>query len=155
MCLDLGEPVKFFHIGNYSTELISMNLAESSSAVSEVDLHQANVNNNSTNNPAFELALDSSSASIMARAVSADDYASLSNPLCFVYVSALTNRICLMQVDIILAQHKLRAPGASKLKYKCENVFSLKKNLNQKLVKLLDENKDISSEILSQILYSA
>jgi hypothetical protein len=150
MCLELGEPVKFFHIGNYSTELISLNLAETS-ALSEVDLHQGHLNSANTGNPAFERAIDPSASS---RALGNEDYSASNNPLCFIYVSALTNRICLMQVDIILNMYKLRSPETSKLNYKCENVFSLKKKLNPKLSQLLYENKELSGRILSEILNS-
>jgi hypothetical protein len=151
MCLDLGEPVKFFHLGNYSTELISFNLAETS-ALSEVDLHQG-LGANNNNNPAFERVLDSSLSSA-ARALNNEEYAASNNPLCFVYVSALTNRICLMQVDIILNMYKLRSPDTSKLRYKCENVLSFKKKLNPKLSQILDANKELGSQLLNEILYS-
>ena len=136
--MDLGEPVRGFHIGLYSTELTTSStclLEASTSARSEIDLCQSN--------PAFELALD----------LKSEDYLN-NNTLCFVFWSSITNKICLLQIDAIISYSKLKP--ASQLKYKCENIFSKSRNFSAKLNQLLEssESKKLNSEVLHGILYS-
>jgi hypothetical protein len=139
--LDLGEPVRAFHIGLYSTELASitstslLEATTTTSTRSEIDLCQSN--------SAFELALD----------LKSEDYFN-NNSLCFVFWSSITNKICLLQIDAIITYSKLKP--TSQLKYKCENIFSKSRNFSAKLNALLENNtsKKLNSEIVHGIFYS-
>ncbi len=142
-------------MGFYSSaDLNSFNLLEACTS-SEVDLHNPsmsnannsntqNSNNNNNNNQAFELALDSSSI----------DNANLgfqfgSNQLSFFYVSSLTNRICIMNVESILNMYKLKSNETNKIKYKCENLACKKKLLNPDILNLVENaNKNLISDLL-------
>jgi hypothetical protein len=142
--MDLGEPIKLFHMGQYSIESSSQitNLTENN-ASSEVDLHQCN--------PAFELALDSPPV-----ALSKSEDGPNSHSLCFIFVSSITNKINFLQTDAILSYSKLKP--LSHLNYRCENVFSFSQNFASKLNQILnsigeDNNNKKKCEILSQILY--
>ena len=139
--MDLGEPIKLFHVGQYSIDSSSpiTNLAENN-ASSEVDLHQCN--------PAFELALDSPPI-----LVPKSEEGQNLNSLCFIFVSSITSKINFLQIDAILSVSKLKP-----LNYRCENVFSHSQKFTSKLqdvfnsIKEDNENKK-KSEILSRILY--
>jgi hypothetical protein len=139
--MDLGEPIKLFHVGHYSIENSSSvtNLTENN-ASSEVDLHQCN--------PAFEMALDSPPV-ILSKS---DDVQNTS--LCFIFVSSITTKINFLQADAILSYSK----PLSNLNYKCENVFSYPQKFSNKLNEMLSSIKDDKdnikkSAILSKILY--
>lgn len=139
ICFDLGEPIKMFHLGYYSTELFSANLIETGTA-SEADLHQCN-------NSAFELALDASPISPKG------DNETSNNVLCFVYVSSITNRICLLQTEAIIAYSRLKS--FTQLKYRCENIFSKRKNFSFKLYQAIEnQNKNFDSKQIYDILYA-
>lgn len=72
-----------------------------------------------------------------------------SNQLSLVYISALSNRICLVTLDHILNTYKLIRVSSDKssvsIKFKCENVFTHKEKLNL---------TDKSSQALANILYN-
>ena len=149
ICLDLGEPVKLFHIGYFSIENLMISNLTENIVTSEIDLHQCN-------NPAFELALDSPTVQL---SKSEGDSNQTTNSLCFIFVSSITNKINLLQTDIILSYSKLKPLSA--INYKCENVFSYSNKFSSKLNELFmnsfsdqDKDNEKKSEVLRQILYS-
>ena len=145
ICFDLGEPIRIFHLGYYSSEIPTQNLIETGTS-SEADLHQCNPNQ------AFDLALDASPVSKIKP--DENQISSSHNLLSFIYVSSITNKISLVQTDSIIAYSKLKT--ATQLKYKCENIFSHRKSFSFKLNQLIDnQNSKISdSKILNDLLYS-
>ena len=86
ICLDLGEPVRAFHIGLYSTELTSITstslLEATTSTRSEIDLCQSN--------SAFELALD----------LKSEDHL-YNNTLCFVFWSSITYSLLPLKIKAL------------------------------------------------------
>ena len=142
ICLDLGEPVRGFHIGLYAAELALSNLyMENASTRSEIDLYQTS--------PAFDLALDIKNDDLLGSGGNTNN-----NTLCFVFWSSITNKICLLQIDAIITYSKLKP--SSQLKYKCENIFSKSRNFSNKLNQMLESNtnKKLNSEIVHSILYT-
>lgn len=144
LCFDLGEPIRIFHVGYYCSEIPSLNLIETGTS-SEADLHLGNPNQ------AFELALEASP--ISASKQDETQMASSSNMLSFIYVSSITNRISLVQTDSIIAYSKLKT--TTQLKYKCENIFSHRKNFSSKLNQLVENqnSKVLDSKVIHDLLY--
>jgi hypothetical protein len=166
ICLDLGEPVRAFHIGLYSAE----NQTVTSSSYSNLLENTTTTNTTTTthrseidlsSNQAFDLALDlkrdDESLNLSHNAASNNSSSisssSSSNTLCFVFWSSITNKICLLQIDAIITYSKLKP--SSQLKYKCENVFSRSSNFSAKLNDLLDSSasSNLNNEVLHGILY--
>ncbi|CAF0755833.1 unnamed protein product [Brachionus calyciflorus] len=143
ICFDLGEPIRIFHLGYYSSEIPTLNLVETGTS-SEADLQQCNPNQ------AFDLALDSSPISSCKH--DENQIVSSSNLLSFIYVSSITNKISLVQTDSIIAYSKLKTP--TQLKYKCENIFSHRKNFSFKLNRLIDNQKCLDVKVIHDLLYS-
>lgn len=144
--MDLGEPVRGFHIGLYSTELVVNNNLLETGTRSEIDL---------CNPSAFEMALDSSP--IIPKneeSSSSQTSGNGNNTLCFVFWSSITNKINLLQIDTIITYSKLKP--ASQLKYKCENVFSKSHNFSPRLNEILDSNngKCLNSDLIHNIIYN-
>lgn len=91
---------------------------------------------------AFELALDSQTPISSHRV----------DVLCFVYLSSITNRICLLQTDAIIAYSRLKS--FTQLKYRCENVFTKRKSLSYKLYQAVEsQGKQFDSKMIYDILY--
>jgi hypothetical protein len=164
----LGEPIKTFHLGYYSTELFDSSAIQSgggatattgggtaattttnatiSTAASEADLHPNS--QQQCNQSAFELALDASPISPPNRF----NEETSNNILCFVYISSITNRICLLQADAIIEYSRLKS--FTQLKYKCENIFTKRKNLSYKLYQAAEsQGKNFDSTMIHDILY--
>lgn len=150
ICFDLGEPIRGFHIGLYSSEIFnssSMSLVDPTTAC-EIDMHQSS---------AFELALDSQPISYSNSNGNNDDINPHNSSLCVVFISSITNRISLLQTDSILPYSKIK-PSSTQFRYRCENVFSNIKKFNSKLAQALDfgsnkSNMRLMNELVQNILY--
>ncbi len=146
ICFDLGEPIRSFCIGLYSSELFASTVSLIDPGTSsEIDLYQSNT--------AFELALDASPISFQ----NTEDPINNSS-LCGVFISSITNKLCLLQTDAILPYSKSK-PSNLQFRYKCENVFTKMRSLNVKLAQFMDSamiknNPNVSSDIIHEILYS-
>lgn len=169
MCFDLGEPIKMFHLGHYSTEVLGNTATElaasSTTAAAAATTASSGVGQTSSestdqatsqhqqqcNQSAFELALDASPISPTPSRPA--DESSSNNTLCFVYVSSITNRICLLQTETIIAYSRLKS--FTQLKYRCENIFTKRKNFSYKLYQAVEnQGKNFDSKIIHDILYS-
>ena len=141
ICFDLGEPIKAFHIGLYQSELFTSTVSLIDPAVSsDNDLSQ-------TNQGEFELVLDGS--------FQTSEPSQVNNCTCVLFISAITNKICLLQTDAILPYSKSK-PSQSQFRYKCENIFS-KRYFNPKLSQALDQaksNYSLLNDLVHDILYS-
>ena len=150
ICFDLGEPIRGFHIGLYSSEIFnssSMSLVDPAAAY-EVDLYQPS---------AFELALDTPPISCPNSNANIDDTNTQNSSLCVVFISSITNRISLLQTDSILPYSKIK-PSSTQFRYRCENVFTNVKRFNPKLAQALDftsnrSNASLMNELVNKILY--
>lgn len=149
ICFDLGEPIKAFHLGFYQSELFTSTVSLIDPATSsDNDLYQ-------TNQAAFELTLDASFQTDDPNSVNTNNNAHCNNTSCAVFISAITNKICILQTDVILPYSKAK-PSQSQFRYKCENIFS-KRCLNPRLSQALEpikSNTNLMSEIIHDILYS-
>jgi hypothetical protein len=154
ICFDLGEPIKMFHLGYYSTELFPINLTDTGTS-SEADLllHQLG------NNAAFELALDASPMSPRHEESGSGcgggggSQLLSNNVLCFVYISSITNKICLLQTEAIIAYSRLKS--FTQLKYRCENIFSKRRNFSYKLHQTIEnQQRNYDSQLVHDLLYS-
>lgn len=101
ICFDLGEPIKAFHIGLYQSEQFISSFLDPGTS-SDNDLFQSNQG-------AFEMTLDASFQN--------DDNSSVNNCSCVLFISAITNKICLLQTDLILPYSKSK-PSQSQFRYK-------------------------------------
>lgn len=153
LCFDLGEPIRAFHIGLYSSELFrsSISLVEPGTS-SEIDLCQSN-----QSNPAFELALNLDASPISFQNDESSQQA-INNSLCAVFISTITNKICLLQTEAILPYSKTK-PSNSQFKYKCENIFTKTRSLNSRLGQAIENGLKrgptrLPSDIIHNILYS-
>lgn len=133
--------------------------AASGATSSEADLNrQQQQQQQQCNQSAFELALDASPISPPAGRTHAHSgggggSGEDTNVLCFVYVSSITNRICLLQADTIIAYSRLKS--FTQLKYRCENIFTKRKSLSYKLYQALEsQGKSFDSKMIHDILYA-
>ena len=150
MCFDLGEPLRIFQVGHFSTDISASSIyhfATDSNAFNEADSYQSNA--------AFDLALDSSPISMSQN----EDVFVGNNTLCVLFVSALTNKICLLQMDSILPAMTC----GKQLKYRCENILSKASSFNTELSKVVElgtaaagdkPKAKLFEEIIDTILYS-
>ena len=118
-----------------------------------MDLCQSNQSNS-----AFELALNLEASPISFQNDETSQQTSMNTSLCAVFISSITNKICLLQTEAILPYSKIK-PSNSQFKYKCENIFTKPRGLNSKLTQTLDgvlrNNPSLSSEIIHDILYGS
>jgi hypothetical protein len=141
ICFDLGEPIRAFHIGFYYFEI---DYQSNSTVNFEQTLDaQLSISSNQQNESSISNSLNNIN----------------NNMLCAVFVSSITNKLCLLQTEAILPYSKIK-PSNSQFKYKCENLLTKPHNLNPRLYQifevndLIKNNSIITSSIIQDILYT-
>ena len=121
LCYDLGEPIHAFHFGCYAFELNTLsNVFDPSLSSFDIDSYQTNTG--------FELAMDSPP-----NTSPNDNQTYAVNKLHAIFISSITNKLCLTQIDQLISNAK--STNNNQIKYKCDNVFTKKDYLTQNLSK--------------------
>lgn len=120
---DLGEPIHAFYVGAYSLENAQQN-------VTSFDFDWQST----IGNQLFELNVDPPANKAMK-----ENYGHLKNKLCLVFLSTVTNKICIVPFDYLFTQAKPKS--STQLRFKCNSIIHQKHLLDCKQLSQMDENE--------------